>query len=67
MRTKVIVYLNSQAKFILNNCQMLKALKFNRQPSKLEKIAVNSQSNHRTETSEIAEELLTWKGSVPSV
>ena len=46
---------------------MLKALKFNRQPSKLEKIDVNSQSHHRTETLEIAEELLTWKGSVPSV
>ena len=46
---------------------MLKVLRFNRQPSKLEKIIVNSQSNHRTETSEIAEELLTWKGSVPSV
>ena len=45
---------------------MLKALKFNRQPSKLEKITVNSQSYHPTETSEIAEELLTWKGSVPS-
>ena len=45
---------------------MLKALKFNRQPSKLEKITVNSQSYHPTETSEIAEELLARKGSVPS-
>ena len=44
VNTEINSYFNSLTKFSLNNRQPSKALKFSRQPSKLEKITVNRQS-----------------------